>query len=218
MTLWTSNVSGWPGSVPTSPRMGMRPSPHALSCSCESQPSLPRTCPSARKHTWSSSPSGGKSPASWRRRIVSSYWSVLVAPGGAKRIRTLMAVLHGPGGRRRPYRGLARRAGLYVVPGTAPDVLSHRRAWTRIATSRRSRAQGVTRSCSLRPRRRGNRRRATDALGSRQTVHRLRMSAGLGTRIVVQRRRYLAAPSACREHCAAHLDWVAALRDEQHGV
>src|SRR3954469_25219173 len=102
MTLWTSNVSGWPGSIPTSARMGMRRSPNALSCSCESHTSLTRTRPSARKHTWSSSPSGGKSPVSWRRRIVSSYWSVLVAPGGAKRIRTLMAVLHGPGGRRDP--------------------------------------------------------------------------------------------------------------------
>jgi len=78
-----------PGSMPTSWRTGISRGPNASSCSRESQISLTRRFPSARKHTCKSIPSGGKSPSSWRRRIVSSYCSVVVSDVGAKRIRML---------------------------------------------------------------------------------------------------------------------------------
>src|SRR5215208_4924281 len=61
MTLWISRTSGLPErSIPTSFSSGMRRSPNASSCSCESQISLTRKLPFDLKATWYSSPSASR--------------------------------------------------------------------------------------------------------------------------------------------------------------
>src|SRR5437763_7544811 len=91
MMLWISSISGSPASsIPTSLSTGMRRSPNASNCSRESQISLTRKLPFDLKATWYSSPCGGQSPTFSRRRIVSSYCSVVTLDTGAKRARTLV--------------------------------------------------------------------------------------------------------------------------------
>src|SRR5205085_10478418 len=87
--------------MPTSASSGMRRSPNACSCSCESHTSLTRREPSLPKQTCRSSPSGGKSPCSSSRRMLSSYFSA-DRETGAKRMRTLMASLSRGGRGREP--------------------------------------------------------------------------------------------------------------------
>src|SRR3954453_8571426 len=90
MMLWISSISGAPGSIPTSSRIGMRRLPKASNFARESQISLTRNFPSASKATWNSSPSGSQSPDFSRRRTVSSYCSVVIE-AGVKRTSTLVA-------------------------------------------------------------------------------------------------------------------------------
>src|SRR6266516_1740964 len=90
MMLWISTISGSPGSIPTSFSNGISRSPNALNCSRESQNSLTRNLPLDLKATWYSSPSGSQSPDFSRRRMVSSYCSVVTLDVGAKRARMLV--------------------------------------------------------------------------------------------------------------------------------
>src|SRR5919205_3644736 len=80
--------------MPTSFSNGIRRSPNASNCCCDSQISLTRRPPSAAmKATWYSSPSGGKSPPCSRRRIVSSYCSVVTDDAGVNLASMLMSIL-----------------------------------------------------------------------------------------------------------------------------
>src|SRR5436190_1568697 len=99
MMLWILSISGSPGSISTSFSTGMRRSPNASNCSRESQISLTRSLPFDVNATWYSSPSGSQSPDFSRRRIVSSYCSVVTLDAGVKRarIRVLLASLIGDG-------------------------------------------------------------------------------------------------------------------------
>src|SRR5690242_2482335 len=95
MMLWTSSISGAPGSIPTSFSTGMRCSPNASNCSRESQTSLTRNFPSDLKAQWYSSPSGGQAPDFSKRLIVSSYCSVVTLDAGVKRTSMLVVAIRG---------------------------------------------------------------------------------------------------------------------------
>src|SRR6476620_868649 len=69
----------------------MRRLPNASNCSRESQISLTRKLPFDMKATWYSSPAGSQSPDSSRRRMVSSYCSLVTSGAAVK--RTSMLVL-----------------------------------------------------------------------------------------------------------------------------
>src|SRR6266566_2643407 len=89
--LWISSISGSPeSSIPRSFSSGMRRSPNASNCSRESQISLTRKFPFDLKATWYSSPSGSQSPDFSRRRMVSSYCSVVTLGAAVKRARMLV--------------------------------------------------------------------------------------------------------------------------------
>src|ERR687887_461230 len=103
MMLWTSNISGSPASsTAASARIGMRRSPNASNCSCESQISLTRKLPSEPNATWNSSPSGGHSPEDSTRGRVSSYFFLVIVGAPVKRT-TMLIVGSSMFGDGRPY-------------------------------------------------------------------------------------------------------------------
>src|SRR3954452_18021661 len=75
MMLCTSTISGFPGSIPSSARIGARRSPNAAICSGESQTWLTRCLLPDPKQISNSSPSAGKTPSSFNRRTALSKLS-----------------------------------------------------------------------------------------------------------------------------------------------